>query len=66
MSISIIIPLCSLHKKYLNHCLESIYAQTRKPTNILIILNEYERYKTEYDLMITNNPICTFIKENGY
>lgn len=64
--LNIVIPICSLHKTYIQICLNSIYAQTRIPDKIILVLNEYEKYKTEYDNFIGQNKLCTFIKINTW
>lgn len=66
MIINIIIPCCSLHRKYLDMSLQSIYDQTLQPDRIIVIINEYFRYKEEYDNIIAKHPKCEFIKEEGW
>lgn len=62
MLINIIIPVCSLHIKYINTLITSINNQTRKPDKVIFILNEYSRYSQEYNEIIHNNSEFCYIK----
>lgn len=52
MFINIVIPVCSLHIKYIEKCIESIKYQTRQPNLIIFVLNEYTKFKNRYDEII--------------
>lgn len=60
--INIVIPVCSLHISYIENCIESIKNQTRLPNNVVLVLNEYSRYKTEYDKILNEHTDYIFVK----
>lgn len=62
MFINIVIPVCSLHIKYIDICLASIFNQTRLPDKIVLVANEYSRYKEKYDNILNNFNNVTLIK----
>lgn len=64
--VNIVIPVCSLHKMCIQKCIDSINRQTRIPDKIILVLNEYEKYKTDYDVIISNNLECEFVKINTW
>lgn len=62
MFINVVIPCCSLHIKWIKPCLLNLSEQTRKPNNVILVLNEYSRYKNEYDEIINDYPEYIFVK----
>lgn len=48
MYINVVIPVCSLHVKYIEKCLDSIHNQTRIPDKVIIVAGEYFRYHIQY------------------
>jgi len=64
--LNIVIPVCSLHRSLIKQCLDSIQKQTRFPDKIILVLNEYEKYKNEYDDIISKNMYCMFVKLNTW
>lgn len=62
MFVNIVIPVCSLHMKWIEPCLNNLEQQTRKPDKIILVINEYVRYKNAYDKIINKYPQYVFIK----
>lgn len=62
MFINVIIPVCSLHIKYIKTIINSIKAQTRKPDKVIFVLNEYSRYEDAYEEIIEDNNDYFYIK----
>lgn len=48
------------------HCIDSINKQTRIPDKIILVLNEYKKYKNDYDEIIKKYPECTYVKINTW
>ena len=64
--LNVVIPVCSLHRSYIQQCINSIRTQTRIPDKIILVLNEYDKYNSEYETIMINNSDCTFIKINTW
>ncbi len=64
MIINVIVPVCSLHIKYMHALINSIKSQTRKPDKVIFIINEYDRYIEQYDKIISENTEYCYVKIN--
>lgn len=64
--INIIVPVCSLHIKYLTDLIKSIRNQTRKPDRVIFVLNEYEKYESEYLKIVNENNDFVYVKINSW
>jgi len=62
MIVNVVIPCCSLHRKYLQDTFKSIYEQSVQPDRIICVLNEYTRYKKSFDEIIEKNNKIEYIK----
>lgn len=47
--VNVVIPVCSLHIKYLDNCIKSLNNQTRFPNKVIFVLNEYAKYNKIYE-----------------